>query len=68
MFLENQHNIQSRQTLAFTIFQDRKMTFPKFSKMQIFFVNSVISNVFAVSLSTDIIARIVNLSSVIVDL
>ena len=49
---------------AFAMFQARKMTFSEFPKMEMF----LSTNVLGVSLSTDILARFVRLSSVTVDL
>ena len=49
------------------MFQTEKMTLQVFKNVNVS-VNSVISNVLAVSLSIDVLARFVSLSSVIVDL
>ena len=58
-----------QETLAFAIFEARKMTFSKFSKMQIFLpTQSYLILESGVSNSLDIIARFVSLSSVIADL
>jgi len=66
---EHQHNLKRRQTLAFSIFQVRKMTFSKFWRMQIILsTQSHLILFFAVSLSIDIIASLISRSSVIVDL
>jgi len=64
---EHQRNLQPRQTLTFAIIQVKKITFSMFSRMQILLSTQLyLILVSAVSLSVDIIARFVSLSSVIV--
>ena len=55
------------RTMPFSKFSEMQMLFCLFSEMQMF-LSTVISNVLAVSLSINIIARFVSFSSVIVDL
>jgi len=68
MSLQHQHSIKNGQTLTFAVFQARKITFFHVFEDANVFVNSFISNVSAVSLSIDIVARFVSLSTVIADM